>query len=126
MPRAQTKNGLTPDYQRLRIRVRIIDPRPDAWRGEGTSPSFSSSPAAWPMVCSLRNTFPVFVLLTVRKGHAKRNPDLTSDPIPYPKGRGRECAEQAFRAPPLPAMGRLLPLRCVPPCEPLDFKHFAG
>jgi hypothetical protein len=36
------------------------------------------------MVCPLRNTFPVFVLLTARKGHAKRNPDLTSDPIAYP------------------------------------------
>jgi hypothetical protein len=51
---------------------------------------------------------------------------MASDPIAYLKCRGRERAEQGFRVPALPAMGRLVPLRRVPPCEPLDFKHFAG
>jgi hypothetical protein len=74
----------------------------------------------------LRNTSSVFALLTARKVHSKRKPDLTPDPIAYPNDRGKECAEQRFRALAFPAMGRLVPLRCVPPCEPLDFKHFAG
>jgi len=38
------RNGLTPDDQRSPMRVRILDPRPDAWRGEGTSPHFHFHP----------------------------------------------------------------------------------
>jgi hypothetical protein len=86
----EQRKELTPDDHRLPMRVQIINPRPDAWRGEGTSPSFLFLVHPLPRVCSLQDTPSIFALPTARKEHAKRNPGSIADPNGYDEGSGRE------------------------------------
>ena len=79
---------------RSKIADASLENRPKTRRleGGGDFPLILFSPPAWPMASSPRKTLPVFILLTARKGPAKRNPDVTADPIAYPKDYGRESA----------------------------------
>jgi hypothetical protein len=120
------KDGRRPGYQELRMRVRIIDPRPDALRGEETPPSFYFSTAGCLMGSLRPDTSSVLVLPPTRKQPEKKNPDWTSDTTGYQQGSGGECFEPEHRGSPFPDMACLGPLRRLPPCLLLDFPHFAG
>jgi hypothetical protein len=85
MPRAWVENWT----HRGRSKIADVSPdnRPKTRRleGGGDFPLIFFLTCRLANDCSPRNTFPLLVLLTARNGQAERNPDLTSDPIAYPR-----------------------------------------